>query len=140
MKVKKLSPNFEVADIKKTVCFYQENFGFKLVMAVPESRAGVEQKINSKQDYIYAMMQKDNLEFMFERSDSFKSDLVFAKNLKMGASVSFYIEIEGLKEFYEDLKNKNLEITDLKTTWYGMNEFYVKDLNGYIIGFAEKAK
>ncbi len=22
-------------------------------------------------------------------------------------------------------------------TWYGMKEFYVKDINGYILGFAE---
>ncbi|EKB58258.1 hypothetical protein HMPREF9700_02066 [Bergeyella zoohelcum CCUG 30536] len=34
----------------------------------------------------------------------------------------------------------NLQITELKTTWYGMQEFYLKDLNGYILGFAEKAE
>jgi len=36
------------------------------------------------------------------------------------------------------MKSKNLQVTDLKTTWYGMQEFYLKDLNGYILGFAEK--
>ncbi len=138
MKIKKLSPNFSVIDIKKTVEFYQENFNFKLVMAVPESKDGIEQTLSNNKEYVYAMMQKDNIEFMFQRSDSFKEDLIFAKDLNMGATVSFYMEVEGLKAFYDTLKNKNLQITELKTTWYGMQEFYVKDLNGYIIGFAEK--
>ncbi len=138
MKIKKLSPNFEVVNIKKTVDFYQNNFGFTLIMAVPESKDGIEQTLSNNKEYVYAMMQKDNIEFMFQRSDSFKEDLIFAKDLNMGATVSFYMEIEGLKEFYNTLKNKDLQITKLKTTWYGMQEFYVKDLNGYIIGFAEK--
>lgn len=86
------------------------------------------------------MMQKDNVEFMFQRSDTFKNDVVFAKGQAIGATVSFYMEIEGIQEFYQDLKSKNLELTELKTTWYGMQEFYLKDLNGYILGFAEKAE
>ncbi len=139
MKIKKLSPNFEVSNIKKTVEFYQNNFGFTLIMAVPESKDGIEQSLSNNKEYVYAMMQKDNVEFMFQRSDSFKEDLIFAKDLNnIGATVSFYMEVEGLKEFYNTLKDKKLQITELKTTWYGMQEFYVKDLNGYIIGFAEK--
>ncbi len=138
MKINKLSPNFEVTDIKKTVDFYTKNFNFKLVMAVPESQDDIEQSLSKDKEYVYAMMQKDKIELMFQRSDSFKKDVIFAKNINMGATVSFYMEIEGIKEFYTSLKNKNLQVTDLKTTWYGMQEFYVKDLNGYILGFAEK--
>ncbi len=140
MKINKLSPNFEVADIKKSVDFYTEHFGFNLVMAVPESQDGVEQTLSNNKEYVYAMMQKDTIELMFQRSDIFKNDIVFAKDLKMGATVSFYMEVEGIKGFYSGLKNKNLQVTELKTTWYGMKEFYIKDLNGYILGFAEKVK
>ncbi|MEN2412938.1 VOC family protein [Flavobacterium mesophilum] len=138
MKISKLSPNFEVTDIRKTVEFYTENFGFKLIMAVPETQDGVEQTLADNKEYVYAMMQKDNIEFMFQRSDTFKNDVVFAKDLTLGATVSFYMDIEGITDFYSVLKSKNLEITPLKTTWYGMQEFYLKDLNGYILGFAEK--
>ena len=139
MKISKLSPNFEVSDIKRTVAFYTENFGFMLEMAVPQSQDGIEQALSEDKEYVYAMMQKDNVEFMFQRSDTFKNDVVFSKELNIGATVSFYMHIEGIKEFYETLKNKNLQMTELKTTWYGMQEFYVKDCNGYILGFAEKA-
>ncbi len=140
MKIKKLSPNFEVKDIKQTVEFYTEQFGFTLVMAVPESQDGIEQTLHSDKTYVYAMMQKDNLELMFQHTKSFKKDVTFAKDLDMGATVSFYMETDGIKEFYNTLKDKNLQITELKTTWYGMQEFYVKDLNGYILAFAQKAE
>jgi uncharacterized glyoxalase superfamily protein PhnB len=138
MKVNKLTPNFEVADIKQTVAFYSKNFGFNLIMAVPETQDEVVQTLSEGKVYVYAMMQRDNVELMFQRSDTFKHDVVFSKDFPIGASVSFYMEIEGIKEFYETIKNKNLEITALKTTWYGMQEFYLKDNNGYILGFAEK--
>jgi uncharacterized glyoxalase superfamily protein PhnB len=140
MKISKLSPNFEVSNIRNTVAFYTEHFGFKLMMAVPESQDGVDETFAENKEYVYAMMQKDNVEFMFQRTDTFKNDVIFSKDLSIGATVSFYMDIEGLKDFYTTLKNKNLQVTELKTTWYGMQEFYVKDLNGYILGFAEKAE
>lgn len=140
MKASKLTPNFEVNNVKQTVEFYIEHIGFKLIMAVPESQDGIEQSLAEGKEYVYAMMQKDNVELMFQRSDSFKNDVIFSKELPIGASVSFYMDIEGIKEFYETLKGKKLQITELKTTWYGMQEFYLKDLNGYILGFAEKAE
>ena len=138
MKVNKLTPNFEVSDIKQTVEFYTENFGFRLIMAVSEKQDGIDEILVNDKEYVYAMMVKDSVELMFQRSDSFKEDVIFSKDLPIGASVSFYIAIEGIQSFYEVLKRNYLQITDIKTTWYGMQEFYVKDINGYIIGFAEK--
>ncbi|MGR2920244.1 VOC family protein [Acinetobacter guillouiae] len=138
MKICKISPNFEVTDIKKTTAFYTENLGFNLIMAVPESQDGIDQTFLENKEYVYALVQRDNVEFMFQRSDTFKNDVVFSKGLAIGATVSFYMEVEGINEFYLALKHKNLQLTELKTTWYGMQEFYLKDLNGYILGFAEK--
>jgi uncharacterized glyoxalase superfamily protein PhnB len=138
MKVNKLTPNFEVNDVRQTIAFYSENFGFNLIMAVPEKQDGVDEILVDNKEYVYAMMLKDGVELMFQRTDTFKEDIVFSKDLPIGASVSFYLEVEGILAFYEVLKNKQLQITELKTTWYGMQEFYVKDVNGYIIGFAEK--
>ena len=139
MKISKLSPNFEVSDIRKTVDFYTKNLGFNLIMAVPETQDGIDLAFAESKDYVYAMVQRDGVEFMFQRSDTFKDDIVFSKGQNIGATVSFYMEIEGIKEFYENLKGENLIMTELQATWYGMQEFYVKDLNGYILGFAEKA-
>lgn len=140
MKITKLTPNFEVADVKQTVAYYEKNFGFKLVMTVPETQDGIEPSFAENKNYVYAMMQKDNVEIFFQRTDTFKEDVVYSRGLPIGASVSFYMDIEGIEAFHQKMKEKNLQVTDLKTTWYGMQEFYLKDLNGYILGFAEKAE
>lgn len=140
MKVSKLTPNFEVRDIKETVNFYQNTLGFTLVMAVPETQDKVDQSLAEGENYVYALVSKDNVELMFQRTDSFKEDLKMSKEFPIGASVSFYMEIEGLDNFYNGIKNQVDEKTEPKTTWYGMKEFYIKDPNGYILGFAEKTK
>lgn len=140
MKVNKLTPNFEVKDIRETVEFYKSVLGFSLIMAVPETQDGIEQSFADGKEYIYALVSKDKVEMMFQRTDSFKKDIEIAKDLPFGASVSFYMEIDGLDSFYNDIKNKVKEITVPKLAWYGMKEFYTKDPNGYILGFAEKAE
>ncbi|MTI32146.1 VOC family protein [Xanthovirga aplysinae] len=138
MKANKLTPNLEVKDIKETVDFYESILGFSLVMAVPETQDGIEQALAEGKDYVYALVKKDKVELMFQRTDSFKEDIALARNLPMGASASFYMEIDGIKAFYEQIKSKHINPTKLKTAWYGMQEFYIADNNGYILGFAEK--
>ena len=71
MKVNKLTPNFEVKDIRETVHFYQSVLGFSLVMAVPETQDRIEQSIDDVTEYVYALVSKDTVEMMFQRSDSF---------------------------------------------------------------------
>ena len=138
MKAHKLTPNLEVKDVRQTVNFYQSVLGFRLVMAVPESQNGIEQTLAEDKEYVYALVTKDNIELMFQRSDSFKEDVVLAKGCSLGASVSFYMEIEGIDDLYKTMNDINAEPTELRTAWYGMREFYLKDNNGYILGFAEK--
>ncbi len=138
MKVNKLTPNFEVRNIRETVEFYQSVLGFSLTMAVPETQDGIEQTLTDGKEYVYALVSKDNVEMMFQRTDSFKEDVSLAKDLSLGASVSFYMEIDGIDNFYNQIKGENIKPTELKTAWYGMREFYIIDNNGYILGFAEK--
>lgn len=140
METTKPTPNLEVADVKRSVACYQENFGFELIMTVPVTQDGIEQGFVPAKEYVYAMVRKDNVEIFFQRTDSFKEDIVFAQGLPIGASVSFYMDIEGIIEFHLEMKSKGLQVTELKTTWYGMREFYPKDPNGHMLGYAEKAR
>jgi uncharacterized glyoxalase superfamily protein PhnB len=140
MKLSKLTPNLAVADIRQTVQFYRDNLGFELVMAVPVAQDGVEQQLSEGKEYVYAMLKKDGVELMIQRSDSFHEDVVLAEQTSVGASVSFYMEGKGIDAFHAELKSKGIQVTELKLTWYGIKEFYIKDNNGYILGFAEEAE
>lgn len=138
MKLNKLTPNFAVQDIKKTVAFYQDVLGFKLEMAVSEDKNGIETELDENKNYVYAMMSRDEVEFMFQRTDSIGEDIPPLKGMKQGASVSFYMEVEDIKALYQELKSKAEIVKELGTAWYGMQEFYINDCNGYILGFAER--
>ncbi|MDR0420712.1 MAG: VOC family protein [Prevotellaceae bacterium] len=141
MEINKLTPNMAVADIRQTVKFYCDNLGFKLIVAIPESQDGAEQELSEGKEYVYAMLQKDHAELMFQRLDSFKEDVPSADKVSLvGASVSFYMQGNGIESFYEELKSKNIQVSELKQTWYGIKEFYLKDNNGYILCFAEDVK
>ena len=138
MKLQKLTPNFMVEDIRKTVKFYSDVLGFKLEMAVPENKSGIENELNENKDYIYAMMSRDNVEVMFQRTDSLGEDVPPLKGMPPGASVSFYIEVADINTIYKETKLKTELVKELETAWYGMQEFYIKDCNGYLLGFAER--
>ena len=138
MKVNTLTPNLAVADIRQTVQFYCENLGFELVMAVPETQNGIDQQLHDDKVYVYAMLNKDNASLMFQRIDTLKEDISLFDKDSIGASVSLYMQGKGIDEFYKELKNKNIQISEMRLTWYGIKEFYIKDNNGYILGFAEE--
>ncbi|GHT08245.1 hypothetical protein FACS189432_01160 [Bacteroidia bacterium] len=140
MKISKLTPNLAVADIRKTVDFYNGKLGFELVMAVPETQDSIDEQFVNEKEYVYAMMKKDGAELMFQREDSFREDVILANKTAIGASASFFMQGKGIECFYNDLKNKDVELSEIKLTWYGIKEFYLKDNNGYILGFAEETE
>jgi len=138
MKYNKLTPNFQVRNVAETVRFYTEHLGFLLVAAVDSASNEVDNELKEGKVYAFAIMVRDGVEIMLQESESFAHDVEISSIDTIGASVSFYIEIEGIDELYNNLKGIASEITFLKTTWYGAKEFYVKDNNNYILGFSEK--
>ncbi len=138
MKYKSLSPNLAVRDIRESLNFYINKLGFKLLMAVPSSQDTVDLELKADSDYVYAMITKDGVQLMLQEQQSFQQDVSLVEDLEIRASILLYIEVEGIEELHSELKNKELELTALKTTWYGMKEFYLKDIDGYMLAFAEK--
>ena len=137
MKFSKMTPNFSVRDVGESVKFYQDILGFKLDMAVQDGTTTIKNEISNKLDYAYAMVSRDEVYVMFLKSDSFQDDIPLLKGVPQGASVLFYIDVEDIDKVYEKINNRVKIIKDIETTWYGMREFYIKDCNGYILGFAE---
>ncbi|WP_044415238.1 VOC family protein [Halarcobacter anaerophilus] len=138
MAYKKLTPNFSVKSVKETVLFYQDILGFELSIVVPNNKKVIENSIDSSKEYDYAMMKKDEVFVMFLEEKSYQQDIPVTK-ISNCNSVLFYLDVENINEIYSDLQKKEVEIIkDLHSTWYGMKEFYIKDCNGYILGFGER--
>ena len=134
--MKQLTPNLAVKDVAKSVTFYTEVLGFKLKMCVDDEKRPAE-TIEADKRYIWANVMNGSVGMMFQQKQSFEDDLgVLVKEI--GASVSFYIEVEDAQVLYERLKEKATIHKTLETTFYGTKEFYIKDPDGYILGFSSR--
>ena len=107
-------------------------------MAVPGGSTTIENEIYDESEYAYAMVRKNEVFVMFLQADSFKEDIPILQDFPQGASVLFYIDVENIEETYKQLEDRVEIAKTLETTWYGMREFYIRDCNGYILGFAER--
>lgn len=122
-----LSPNVIVDDVNKTVKYYTEILGFTFITSVPETGT-----------FNWAMVQRDGVTLMFQSLPSLQEDMPELKIMAKGSLGTFFIKVKGIDAYYESLKNKVELGHDMRTTFYGMKEFTVKDLNGYFLTFAEE--
>ena len=118
-----IAPTFAVADVDATIRWYETKLGFTSY-PFPEAPP-----------YVFASVCRDQVEIMFQRIEGYqKPDLYHLR----GAGVwDAYLRMEGVKEFYEGVKNEIEIIRPLRKQAYGDWEFEVKDPNGYVLVFSE---
>ncbi|MEA3441408.1 MAG: VOC family protein [Chloroflexota bacterium] len=124
--LKKMTPNLMVEDVNRTIEFYSDVLGFELLVTVPE-----------KGQFNWAMMKLDDVELMFQARSSLGGDLPVLADAPIGGSLTFYTEVTGLKELYEQCKDQVEIVQEWHTTFYGTQEFAFRDCNGYIIAYSE---
>lgn len=127
--LKKLTPNLMVEDVQQTLSFYSDVLGFKVLMTLPD-----------QPPFGFAIVQRDQVELMFQSRSSLSENVPALMGHPIGASQTFYIEVQGLTKLYENLRNKVDIVVDLHTTFYGTQEFYFRDVNGYILSFTEPSQ
>ncbi len=118
----KLTPELVVDDIKATIEFYQDILGFELVLTVP-----------NPDNIDWALMSCGEVEIMFHAKVSRHARRHVAEDV-----ITFHFEGEGVKDLYESVKNKVKIDRHLYPTFYGTNEFSMRDINGCTLVFSEK--
>jgi uncharacterized glyoxalase superfamily protein PhnB len=135
---KKLTTNMMVEDVSRTVDFYSEVLGFELVMGVPENSQEIVTTKQKGQALGFAIMKCGNIEMMFQTKQSLAKEVPEFSSMDIGGSLTFYIEVQDVRGLYAKLKDKVTIVKDMQKTFYGMQEFYIRDCNGYILTFAER--
>jgi len=115
---------FAVADIIKTTEYYRDFLGFEILgywWDPPE----------------FAIVQRGSMQLQFGLADDItnpqRSNL---EHRKIG--LDLYIRVTGIEALYEELKNKNVTITEpVCEREYGMIEFSIEDCNGFKIVFGQ---
>ncbi len=125
MNYQSITPNIGVKNVNETVNFYTGKLGFQLLMSNPEEG-----------EFLWAMVGNGNVFMMFQENANLKAEYPDLGNTGQGC-ITFYVKIKGMKELYEQVKGSDLIVKELGTTFYGSEEFAIRDNNGYILTVAE---
>lgn len=125
---KKLTPNIMVEDVNRTIDFYKNFLGFELLVSVPEEG-----------QFAWAMLKRDEVEMMFQSRTSLGEEIPALQQKDIGGSLTFYIEVDDVKELYERLRGSVTIVQDMHQTFYGAQEFAIQDCNGFILSFSQTA-
>jgi uncharacterized glyoxalase superfamily protein PhnB len=125
MKLQATTPVFLVSDIASTMQWYRTNLQFE-GRAVPEAPP-----------HTFGIMTKDDVEIFLQQLAGYeKPDLYDRRD---GGVWHVYVRTQGVREWYEAV-SKRAAVTmvyRLRRQPYGQIEFAIRDLNGYVLVFAE---
>ena len=119
-KIKKMSPQLLVTDIKHSIEFYTKKLGFDIEFRYEDFYAGI-----IKDSYsIHLKSGKPSIEERKSKRENDNLDIVFS--------------VEDVDELYDEFVNKSVDIIQpLCDRSYG-REFYIADPDGYILAFLEE--
>jgi uncharacterized glyoxalase superfamily protein PhnB len=130
MRLKRLTPMLNVADIERSLSFYQAIAGFELV----SPRDALEQ-------WRWAHIRAGDCELMLSESggpanpgapvDTSEDD---------GWPAIYYFYPEDVTALHGEIRRQGLQASDLRVTFYGMKEFELRDPDGHILWFGQETE
>ncbi len=124
---KSITPNLMAENVEETIQFY-ERLGFTATATVPKEGGGIQ----------FAILAKDNLMLMFQDRESLMGEYPILKTERTQPSITLYIVVSDVKKYFDDMKNIFELQCGLHKTFYGAEEFAIKDNNGYVLTFTEE--
>ena len=129
MAMRKLIPTLMADNMDRTIAFYRDLLGFQLYEVAPD-----------QSPYTWAVLRCDGVDLSIEARSSFleEKEWVFLEGAPLGGTIVLYIEIEGIDELYQRIRNQVDVVSPLAAQPYGMREFTLRDCNGYVLAFGER--
>jgi uncharacterized glyoxalase superfamily protein PhnB len=132
----KITTNLVVPEVNSALDFYERILGFSLLMAVPAGSQEIVTAHVGDTPLAFAIIKRDDVELMLQSRDSLLHELPALKRQNGAGSITLYIRVADPRALYEAIRRKVTVLKDLHTTFYGTEEFYVLDSNGYVLTFA----
>jgi uncharacterized glyoxalase superfamily protein PhnB len=124
--MRKLTPIVFVDAIEPCLPFWTERLGFETTATVPHEDA-----------LGFAILQKEGVELMYQTRASLEADLPALTDEVMSGATTLFIEVDALDPIVEALDGADL-VVPRRSTFYGMDEIFVRAPCGTIVGFAAK--
>jgi uncharacterized glyoxalase superfamily protein PhnB len=125
--VTRLTPNLYTNDVASCAKFWVDRLHFEKTVEVPEPGG-----------LAFALLTKGNVEVMYGSWGSLQREPLPAGSFEKGTGFLF-VEVDDLNTVLEAMKDLP-KVAEVHKTFYGSNEFTVKDPAGHLITFAQFAK
>jgi uncharacterized glyoxalase superfamily protein PhnB len=124
--LKQLTPVLIVDAVEPCIKFWTDRLGFEVNNQVPDTDGKL----------IFASVQKDGIEIMYQtRASVLNEDPGAARDL-MGHSVALFITVADLDKVEKSLAGVPV-VKPRHDTFYGSTEIYVREPGGNTVGFAQ---
>jgi lactoylglutathione lyase len=133
---KKITANIIVSNVNETLDFYEEVLGFSLVMAVTEGSQQVVTVRDAATPLGFVIIRRDDMDLMLQSRKSLAKELPSLATSTVGTSFTLYIQADDIEALYKGIKDKAEIVEDLRATFYGAQEFCIRDSGGHILTFA----
>lgn len=115
-----IAPQFLVDDLDRAVAYYRDKLGFE---------------IEFKYESFYASVARDGFSIHLKHGSRSAAD---RDHKKTNEHLDAYISVSGITELFEELQSRGAQVTkSLEERPWACVDFYVEDLDGYILCFSE---
>ncbi len=119
-----VAPTFLVNDVGNTARWYERHLGFAASF-VPKT-----------EPYVFASLWRNGIEIMLLRLEGYQKPAIS----RPGGVWDAYIRMQGVHQFYEEVRKQTPVRSELVKQPYGNWEFEVCDPEGYVLVFSEVEK
>lgn len=123
-RLRKLVPSLGVSDLRRSLAFYREFFGFEPVDSVEDAH-GVP---------LWVWLRSGVAELMLQQLDS---DAQITLDPALGHSWVLYLRPADLSATRDRLQASGVEVSAMESTAYGARECFARDPDGYSLWLSE---
>jgi uncharacterized glyoxalase superfamily protein PhnB len=124
--LQKLTPNLIVSDVQRSIDFYRDVLDFTVSQTVPDQGP-----------FVFAMVTRGGVEVFLNAPEPARAEYPALAARDIGGSLTLFMHVTGIRQAYEQLKDRVPVVMPLEKKWYGVTEFAFTDPDGYVITFAE---
>ncbi len=126
-------PNLMVKDVAKAAAFYRDVIGMKVLYFITKDQQVLNDGDEAGQDIVFTTVEMDGQQLMLQRSDSLGEDMPNAKQADQPIFTGTIYFRDHDPDVVKARADDKQIISGPKLSWYGMNELYLKDADGYVV-------
>lgn len=125
MTITEMTPLLNVEDADRSIAFYRDTLGFEVVQTFEAEGATV-----------WALLTSGDTKLMINQPDH--ADSKTRRKAASYGDVVLYCTVESARDRHADLAARGVTMGDVTTEAYGMEEFLLRDPDGYEIAIGSR--